>query len=506
MALTDEELALLNTLMYESGLFKEGNVGKTLEEILKGYKSESDTVNSLIDAVLNDPEMCNLVLVDIDSYNKRGSGAMCFKDPSNKDVIVAYQGTGTGEYIDGDATNSEWYTNALGASESDTEPQQAANDYFEYCKVRYGQDGGDMIVTGHSNGGNKAMYVSVVNDDVDRCVAFDGEGFGFKFLIKYLKQIEKNSGKITCYCVGDDYVNPLFVTPDSFKKIYIEHGDYFYEQGEGFMYNHYMQAFFTNIDGKWQFVPGEQSGLSREIEKFMIYLIYNVPSEDMEKIAPFIGKILDALLGSKGKTLEEILADESSAEIIALFLLYFEAYPDRKVLLGQLYEVLEASGFFDDGKNIMYKLLFELLLQDHINVVKVFALLGLNAVAQYRRYKSAQKQASSERVRDFTYAKKAELLRTIDEINSEPFYDISHWDMWYRFEGMYGGLTITNYQNNISEYYRKVMDIQGTTHEQIHEIFNNVWDRCDAFAAEFSSGKIEEINNVASSFDVYLAC
>ena len=191
MALTDEELALLNTLMYESGLFKEGNVGKTLEEILRGYKSESDTVNSLIDAVLNDPEMCNLVLVDIDSYNKRGSGAMCFKDPSTKDVIVAYQGTGTGEYIDGDPTNSEWYTNATGASESDTEPQQAANDYFEYCKERYGQDGGDMIVTGHSNGGNKAMYVSVVNDDVDRCVAFDGEGFGFKFLKKYLEQIKK---------------------------------------------------------------------------------------------------------------------------------------------------------------------------------------------------------------------------------------------------------------------------------------------------------------------------
>lgn len=34
-----------------------------------------------------------------------------------------------------------------------------------------------ITVTGHSKGGNKAQYVTVLSDKVDRCISMDGQGF-----------------------------------------------------------------------------------------------------------------------------------------------------------------------------------------------------------------------------------------------------------------------------------------------------------------------------------------
>ena len=215
MQLTDEQLGMLDVLMYEdgdgSGIFR-GNGGKTLGEILdeldrSGYDFAAS--DELIDAIRNDPRLSDLVLADVDSYDERGAHAATFVENTadgGRNTYVAFQGTGTGETIDGQATNSEWYTDALGLEQSDTQPQREAREYVEYVAERYGSP---VTVTGHSNGANKAMYVAATSDVVDRCVAFDGQGFSPAFFDKYADRIDENSDKVTFYGLEDDYVGPL---------------------------------------------------------------------------------------------------------------------------------------------------------------------------------------------------------------------------------------------------------------------------------------------------------
>ncbi|WP_160323683.1 Mbeg1-like protein, partial [Defluviitalea phaphyphila] len=54
----------------------------------------------------------------------------------------------------------------------------------------------NITVTGHSKGGNKAMYVAILSDKVDRCMSLEGQGFNDKFCEKYEEEIAKNKYKI----------------------------------------------------------------------------------------------------------------------------------------------------------------------------------------------------------------------------------------------------------------------------------------------------------------------
>ena len=40
----------------------------------------------------------------------------------------------------------------------------------------------ELTVTGHSKGANKAMYTTIMCNNVTRCVSFDGQGFSKEFL------------------------------------------------------------------------------------------------------------------------------------------------------------------------------------------------------------------------------------------------------------------------------------------------------------------------------------
>lgn len=66
-----------------------------------------------------------------------------------------------------------------------------------------------VTVTGHSKGGNKAKYITVLDSSVDRCVSFDGQGFSDEFMTEYQEQISQNQNKIENHNVDYDYVNLL---------------------------------------------------------------------------------------------------------------------------------------------------------------------------------------------------------------------------------------------------------------------------------------------------------
>ena len=69
---------------------------------------------------------------------------------------------------------------------------------------------------------------------------------------------------------------------------------------------------------------------------------------------------------------------------------------------------------------------------------------------------------------------KLELLSLCNQIEDEPWYDVSKWDIWYRMEKWFGRLDIDHYVDDINAYYRKTIDINGANVDAINKIFDEV--------------------------------
>lgn len=527
MQLTDEQLGMLDVLMYEdgdgSGIFR-GNEGKTLGEILdeldrSGYDFAAS--DELIDAIRNDPRLSDLVLADVDSYDERGAHAAAFVENTaggGRNTYVAFQGTGTGETIDGQATNSEWYTDALGLEQSDTQPQREAREYVKYVAEHYGSP---VTVTGHSNGANKAMYVAATSDVVDRCVAFDGQGFSPAFFDKYADLIDKNSDKVTFYGLEDDYVGPL-LRPLPIDKEYIAYGDSYDgdNPGETFMLNHGMESFFTSYideNGKrrYGFKKGQQSPFSQQIESFIIHIYDKLSTQQLAILAPVIGQILDSLLGTKGRSIQEVLSDDANRAGVVLLIAVacsydgwtafidatLDAFGDAmsdemreeferlRSIPGNLWAVLKAFGITQ---------LFDMIVS--LNGVLISA--GSLAVINITQDALGFDAMASNLVREFTEAKKQELLSIVREVEQEEWWDPTRWDVWYRGERFFGRLTIDNYQNDMRTYYRKVADIEGATTQTIEDNFSRVAQQSMYYQGDVAAKLIENVRSIDAAIEV----
>ena len=160
------------------GYSMEAEPGKTLGEILQ---EALDTGNSsevyyqtLNDAIKRYPELANAEFKS-PSWQQGGryhsETYACVFELPNGDNYIAYRGTDDGGWID----------NGQGMTQESTLLQREASDYFDQMAEQYGWTESDNIyVTGHSKGGNKAQYVTLMSNHanlVDECHSFDGQGF-----------------------------------------------------------------------------------------------------------------------------------------------------------------------------------------------------------------------------------------------------------------------------------------------------------------------------------------
>jgi hypothetical protein len=102
-----------------------------------------------------------------------------------------------------------------------------------------------VTVTGHSKGGNLAVYVAVLRPDmVDHAFSLDGQGFNDAFILKYQEAIQQlvAAGAIQTYANAMDFVNILFhaigqvtyiTAPDDIEEFQYHHspGAVFEESG-----------------------------------------------------------------------------------------------------------------------------------------------------------------------------------------------------------------------------------------------------------------------------------
>ena len=118
MGLTTEQLALLINLTYTNemadplpSIYK--FEGRTVQDYINNYHlngnindqqeysvfTDGEEWSKILQAVENDPDLCNLRITNIHE-GSMGDYALVFEEPDNSEAIVAFRGTGAGEWPD----------------------------------------------------------------------------------------------------------------------------------------------------------------------------------------------------------------------------------------------------------------------------------------------------------------------------------------------------------------------------------------------------------------------
>jgi hypothetical protein len=276
MSLTMTQLLLLNNLIYVSGLKNGLTVGEASHQMLRsmtGKAGKEETV-ALLGALLRDPVLSSYQI----TYYVKDAGGMevaCFVDPveDNPDVNVVFRGTGS---------DQEWRDNGEGAYLADTPAQIQAAAYVERLPREYGNR---LTVTGHSKGGNKAQYVTIVTDRVSRCLSFDGQGFSPAFIDKYKAKIQAKSPWIVSVAAAHDYVNCLLYSIAA-THIYIED-----RPQENYLLYHEPYEVFSEA---YHLLPDtEQADIPRMLHEYSIYLLNNLP---MSRLKALMDELMNGII------------------------------------------------------------------------------------------------------------------------------------------------------------------------------------------------------------------
>jgi len=269
MSPTPEQLLVLNTLLYLApttmkdypsvGAWAQHMLDSPLElsTYFHGGDVRSGTTYQEYQAVLrkaaSDPAYRSITVKDVTTVaanpadpNSHDKSVMATFDQNGQPIIV-YKGT---------SGALEWRDNGLGGAYNvtDTYRQQQALNYLNAQLAKY-PPGTQVVVSGHSKGGNLAQYVTIVaGDKVVACYSFDGQGFNRAFMAKYLDEIAANGGKITSVANPSEPVNLLFFPIPGSKRLYTGDGGihlatFWLDPGNPFKRLHSPFTIFQNKDG-----------------------------------------------------------------------------------------------------------------------------------------------------------------------------------------------------------------------------------------------------------------
>lgn len=243
MALSEKELLLLDCFMYSD--IAPNSKGKTLGDVLEQFvdkktgKITADMLKSanigagksvefsgginatemadVMTQMLDDENLTRLRIAQTTEERKGGIRAACFYDDTTGKATVAFRGTG--------GSVEQWYNNLEGYGEVSTGTQDDAVDFINslpYDKID---------VTGHSNGGGQAMYVTVMcGDKIERCVSYEGQGVSDEFILENVDKVIKNRDKIKNISAHNDPVNTALFSIAG-ESIYVKSNDDIFSHG-----------------------------------------------------------------------------------------------------------------------------------------------------------------------------------------------------------------------------------------------------------------------------------
>ncbi len=322
-AYTQQELLLLSNYVYIPACMSDG----TIAEIIGRYRDASGafTEESVLEAAIGGGMSCRDVATVFSEMDKRikdnpGFGklsvsrsldehdvrALCFTNEKDKDPVVAFRGTG--------GTSEAWSDNFEGAYEETTRIQKVADDFIRNeCGVYE-----DIVVTGHSKGGNLAQYVTVKGGDrISECVSFDGQGFGDGFITENKEAISAAAPKICSVSAYNDFVN-ILLTAIAGTTIYIENGSSAADA-------HSSVTILTEntFDERGNIIStrprGVVSGALDHLTEMICDVLSPLPEKDKEKLSDIAGSAIAAALRTPaGRLAEECLAPTIGMTVAAL--------------------------------------------------------------------------------------------------------------------------------------------------------------------------------------------
>lgn len=339
--LSTEEILLLNNLMYMRDSEEMHSVaqyqGKTIRDLIEDIDINQmnnhteytdgmtgDEWKEIICAVKNNDTLMNMKIASTYKDENYGGGeSAVFINEASGEAVVAFQGTAVAP------GGIEWKDNFYGGGPTDaadgvsTLNQERALEWYRSLDL----EGKSVTITGHSKGGNKAKYIALLDDSVDRCVSFDGQGFSDEFMEKYRDQISRRQDVIENHNADCDFVNMLL--NDIGKKYYYETTNV-----DSFVENHCTNAFLkVNPDGSCTMIRTDQSEIIKHMDSFLNSYFRSISSEEKAEVMALVGTLVEG--GLSGEDINfylDVLMDgdnlDKASYLIAYFLEYGEKYPE----------------------------------------------------------------------------------------------------------------------------------------------------------------------------------
>jgi|GEM_PF-3490009 len=282
----------------------------------------------ILEAVRNDPALSRIEIRQVHVEPNGGGKSALLVDPVNNEAVVAFKGT----------ERNEWADNFRGLAQTgqpdgvSTSMQESSLEWYRSLDL----EGYDTItVTGHSKGGNKAKYITIMDDTVDRCFSMDGQGFSDEFIEHYSAQISKNQWKIENHNAAGDYVNILL--NDVGETTYYQGTNY---GNLGYFENHAANTVLHFDDnGNLSIHPSEQVPAMHELDMFINSYVRTLTSEEKKNTAELVTKVWNTLTSSetdehKMEAFIYLLTREKNipltASLLASAVKYFGEYPEMR--------------------------------------------------------------------------------------------------------------------------------------------------------------------------------
>lgn len=466
--MTNTQILMLNNLIYDPVFTAEGaeafSVGELLtfvdtdayekKEGLSGPATTKEEWENLLELASEDRQLCSLRITERKSDPKTGAKALCFYCEEEKEAVVVFAGTGY----------NEWRDDLVAGAQADTKQQTEALEWFEslpYDKI---------TVSGHSKGGNKAMYIAVCGEREVRCVAFDGEGFSKEFCEKYRERIEERKDQIVLYANYRDFVSCLLY-PVAGSVIFLKNDGGIAPDELGFGGYHCPDTLFLHENGKILYElaeEGEREEAMELLQEFTIYFMEKIPRAERIQLMSFLGDVMQRLMGQGEGEYRNDIFRTMGADATRDFFVYFRAFLKQKAKD-------DPNGYWEGIESLCD------LLEEFTGISSTLTSLlplFLHGVEEYHIASYLLNRTRGiERgtiIRDFTQETKQRMIDAAKEVEREPFWKISRWDCWYRLEKYTVGLNLSVYANNVDVYYRKLIDLNDAGTEEIERIFSAV--------------------------------
>lgn len=466
--MTESQLLLLNNLVYRDEFTSMDNDKFTIREIFAKGVSNSEMLemtpeewDEIYKMAEGDSEILDLTLVSTYYEEATGARMACFVDKDGQAYAV-FAGTGA----------NEWRDDCVAGAMADSPQQVKALQWFESLPYD------DIIVSGHSKGGNKAMYVMVTSDKAKECYAFDGEGFSNEFCEKYADQIQDKTSRIHLRANSRDFVNILLNCIAEDVK-YVNNNEGISHGGE----YHCPNALFKYENGHMVYQIGElgdyQDPVMKMLHEFTVYLINEAPEAEKILALSVLGELCTKYLGGEDGVVRDDIIEMFGVEGIEIIIRYLTKYlqdlkdSDPK----SYYEYKEALGAFSGdalGTGFWQFLIGNLLVEPIAETLVFENIENGNILSLYKGYELLF--GGNIRGRDFSKKAMEQMLNAAKETEEEDWWRIDRWDCWYKIEKFFGGMQWDQYTGKVDEYYRKLIDMNDASVKDIEHIFSRVYE------------------------------